>query len=263
MLIRVNMKQKISVLIITFNEEQNIADCLESVKWADEIIVVDSFSTDHTIEIVKNYTDKIYQRKWEGYAKQKIFSINEATNEWILNLDADERISAELREAIEKILIENPEVNGYQVSVRNYYLGKWIKHANWYPDYHLKLFRRSKARIEDLPVHEAFEVDGRVEKLNGDLIHYSYPNLEYGYNKINKYSSLEASQRANKKVTGLDLFLHPLGAFLTDFISRKGYKDGVHGFLVAMMNMITNFLTYAKVWEIQNVKPDDQKKVIS
>lgn len=247
-------------MIIAFNEEQNLAECLESVKWADEIIVIDSFSTDKTVEIAKRFTDKVFQKKWEGFAKQREFSLEMASNEWIISLDADERVTEELRDSVSKILSCSTDVSGFKVARRNHFLGKWIKGAFWYPDHQLRVFRKEKARMTDVLVHEGFEVDGKTEIISGDIIHYSYRTLEEAYKKINHYSTLAAEQRADKKVGALDLILHPIAAFLTDYFSRKAYKDGVHGLLVAIMHAMTNLMTYTKIWELQNVKAKGTRK---
>ncbi len=244
-------QKKITALVIAFNEEKNILGCLESIKWVDEIIVVDSFSTDKTVELARNFTDKVIQRKWEGFSSQRKFSLEQAGNEWILSLDADERITDELKNSILKIIETDTTYSGFKIARRNYFLGKWIKSAFWYPDHQMRFFRKSKARMEDKLIHEGFEIDGDVGIIDGDIIHYSYSSLEDAISKINKYSSLAAKQKADKRVGVLDIFLRPLSAFITDFISRKGYKDGFHGFLVSWMNSMTTLMTYTKIWERQ------------
>jgi len=177
-----------------------------------------------------------------------------ASNEWVLSLDADERVTDELKDSIKKILDNRTETDGFKVARRNYFLGKWITGAHWYPDHQLRFFRKEKASMTEVLVHEGFEVDGKTEIIRGDIIHYSYRSLDEAYRKINHYSSLAAKQRADKKVSALDIILHPIAAFLTDYFSRKAYKDGVHGLLVAIMHAMTNLMTYTKIWEIQNVK---------
>jgi len=253
------MKNKISVIVIAFNEENNLNECLESVKWADEIIVVDSFSTDKTVDIAKSYSAKIFQKKWEGFAIQRKYSLEAASSEWIFSIDADERVTSELKESIQRIVKNDNTINGYKVARRNYFLGKWIKSAFWYPDYQLRLFRKEKAKIEEVLVHEGFEVEGNTEIVDGDLIHYSYRSLDEAYKKINHYSTLAAKQKQNKKVSAMDLILHPLAAFITDYFSRKAYKDGVHGLLVAVMHAMTNLMTYTKIWELQNMNKNSKQ----
>lgn len=244
-------RKKLTVLIITLNEEKNLPECIDSVKWADEIIVVDSFSTDRTVEIAKEFGAKVIQRGWDGFANQRKYSLQQASSEWILFLDADERITNELRLEIEEILSKDIDVNGYKIPRKNYFLGKWIRSANWYPDYQMRLFRKSKASIIDVPIHEGVSVEGMTGVCKKDMIHLSYQSLEQAYCKINHYTTLAAIQRMNKKVSAVDIILHPIGAFLTDYISRKAYRDGFHGFLVAMINLTTNLMTYTKIWEMQ------------
>ncbi|CUT04494.1 glycosyltransferase family 2 protein [Candidatus Chrysopegis kryptomonas] len=253
-------RKTLSVAIIAGNEEKNIGDCLESVKWADEIIVVDSESKDKTVEIARRYTDKVFIRKWEGYAPQKQFAIEQASCDWILSLDADERVSPELREEIEKILENETEYDGFYIPRRNFFLGKWIKSCGWYPNYQLRLFKRGKARVTQRKVHEGFVVDGKVGYLKGDIIHFTHPTLKETLAKINEYSSLSAEEKAHrKKVKSYDLILHPLAAFLSHYIIKRGFKDGVYGLMVSLIHAMTNMQTYMKIWEIQNVGKDEEK----
>ena len=249
------MSEKISAIIIAGNEEENIRACLESVTWCDEIILVDSESKDNTVEIAKEFTDKIFIKKWEGYAKQKRYSLEMASSEWVISLDADERVSNRLKVEIEELLGRNPQSNGYKIPRENYFLGKVIKSCFWYPDYQLRLFKKSKTTVIERRVHEGFVVEGEIGTLKNDLIHFTHQNLSDTISKINKYSTLEAQERADKKnVKPYEIILHPIGAFLNHFISRKGYKDGVYGMLVSAVHAMTNMMTYMKIWEMQNVK---------
>jgi glycosyltransferase involved in cell wall biosynthesis len=245
--------EKISAVIIAGNEEKNIADCLESVRWADEIIVVDSESNDKTVEISKRYTGKVFVRKWEGYASQKTYSMERAGNEWVLSLDADERVSPELLEEIKKL--DFSAADGFYIPRRNYFLGKVIRSCGWSPDYQLRLFRKSRTTLTDRQVHEGFSVDGRREYLKGELIHYTHTTIAGTLAKINEYSTLEASEKAGRiRVTGTKLFFKPLWAFFQHFIMRRGFTDGVHGLMVSMIHAITKTQVYMKIWEIQNAR---------
>lgn len=253
-------RKKLSVTIIAYNEEKNIRDCLESIKWADEIILVDSESNDKTVDIAKNFTDKIFIRKWEGYSSQRNFSLQQATNEWVLSLDADERISDELKNEIEKILMHDDGVNGYYIPRRNYFLDKVIKSCFWYPDYQLRLVRKDFAKVNNRKIHEGLEVTGKKAYLKNDIIHYTHRNLKDTFKKINEYSSLQAEEKINdKKVKPHHLIIHPFAAFLNHFISRKGYKDGIYGLMVSLVHMMTNMMTYMKMWELQNVKKEENQ----
>ncbi len=254
------MRKKISAIIIAGNEEKNIRDCLESVTWCDEIILVDSESEDKTVEIAKEFTDKIFIKKWEGYAAQKKYSLDMASNEWVISIDADERVSEGLKKEIQELLKSNPSFDGYNIPRESYFLNKVIKSCFWYPDYQLRLFRKSKTDVIDRKVHEGFKVNGKIGTLNNDLIHYTHQNLSETFTKINKYSTLEAEERVNFKIVKpYQIILHPVAAFLNHFISRKGYKDGVYGMMVSAIHAMTNMMTYMKIWEMQNVKKMDKR----
>ncbi len=242
--------QKISVIIITKNEADNIEDCLKSVQWADEIIIVDSESNDTTVETARKYTQKIYTRKWEGYSKQKQYALSLASNEWVLSLDADERVTVELRDEIKSGLDDN--YDGFSISRRNYFLGKHITGCGWDNDYQLRLFRKSKTTVTDRYVHESFKVNGRIGKLSSRIDHYSYRTLKDAIAKMNNYSTLEARQKyKDKKVSPLDFVTHPASAFLQYFIVRKGYKDGKYGLMVSLLHAMTNMQIYMKIWELR------------
>jgi glycosyltransferase involved in cell wall biosynthesis len=248
-----NPLNKISVIIIAKNEEVNIEDCLKSAQWADEIIVVDAESDDRTVEIAKKYTDKVFVHKWEGYAKQKRFALSLTANEWILSIDADERITPELKQEIEGKTYGSTDA--FKIRRKNYFLGKHITGCGWDNDYQLRLFKKSLADVTDKLVHESFFVKGKVEKLNGRMLHYPYRNLRDAFIKINNYSTLEAQQKyKNKHVTPVDFIIHPVSAFLQHFILRKGFKDGKYGLMVSLLHAMTNLQTYMKMWELRNNK---------
>lgn len=245
--------QKISAIVIAGNEEKNIADCLESVRWVDEIIVVNSESTDRTAEIARRFTDKVFSRKWEGYASQKSFSLQKASNEWVLSLDADERVSPELREEISNLDLS--KTDGFYIPRRNYFLNKVIRSCGWSPDYQLRLFRKSKTKLTDRQVHEGFEVEGKREHLSEELIHYTHTTIAGTLRKVEEYSTLEAIEKSGRiHVTGTKLFFKPFWAFFQHFIIRRGFTDGVHGLMVSIIHAMTKTQVYMKIWEIQNVR---------
>ncbi len=245
--------QKLSVTIITFNEENNIKDCLESVKWADEIIVVDSESKDKTIEIAENYTAKVLINKWEGFPAQKNYAMSNAANNWVLSIDADERVSPELKEEITAILSTEAESDGYFIPRRNFFLGKEIKNCGWYPDYQLRLFRKSKTVVDSRKVHEGFLVSGNCSHLKNDLIHLTHNNLHDVFKKINEYSTLEAEELyTTKNARPINILINPMAGFLNHYLHRKGYKDGVYGLMVSLIHAATKMMTYMKIWELQN-----------
>jgi len=244
---------KISVIIITGNEEKNISDCLKSVSWADEIIVVDSESEDATVQIAKEFTDKVFISKWEGYAKQKTYALSLAYNEWVLSLDADERVTPALADEILSMEFSNNIFDAYKIHRENYFLGKKISTCGWQNDYQLRLFRKSKTKLTDRLVHEGFIVDGEISQLKNAITHYSYLNLKDGFNKINEYSTLEANEKyKRKKVNGFTIVFFPVLAFLQHYLIRKGFMDGKHGLMISLMHAMTKLQVQMKMWEIKN-----------
>ena len=244
---------KISVVIITGNEEKNISDCLKSVQWADEVIIVDSESTDKTVEIAKQYTDKVFIQKWPGFAKQKKFAVSLAKNDWVLNIDTDERITAELAE---ELLNCDLACNGYFIGRKNHFLGKEIKSCKWDQDYPMRFFNKTKTYMYQRLVHEGFISEKPNKKLRNKMVHYTYNSIEEALKKINNYSGLQAAEtKKNRKISGIEILLHSITGFLKFFISYKGYKDGIHGLMVSFFNSITTTLTYMKIWE------QDRKKL--
>lgn len=244
---------KFSVIIITKNEAQNISECLESVKWADEIIVVDSGSEDETISIAKRFTHKVLINEWKGFAQQKSFAMNQATNEWILSIDADERITDSLKSEI--LNSDLSRYDGYKIKRDNFFLGKLIRGCGWGNDYQLRLFRKSKTKITNRLVHEGFEVEGKIGQLKNSMLHFSYRNFSDAITKINHYSTLEAIEKQNrKKVNAFTIVLTPVIAFLQHFFLRKGFIDGIYGLFVSMMHAITKLQVQLKIWELKNRK---------
>lgn len=248
-------KLPISVVIIAGAEENNIEDCLKSVLWSDDIIVVNSFSKDKTVEIAKKYTERVYLKEWEGYSKQKAYSLSLAKNKWVLSIDADERVTFDLKLELESIIKSENILDGYYIPRKNYFLGKHIKSCGWHPGYQLRFFVKDKTHLSDRKVHEAFLVDGKLGYLKEYLIHFTHPNIQHIITKINEYSTLKAEEKSLiKKVYWYNFIINPAAAFWQHYILRQGFKDGIHGFLVSVIHSLTNLLTYIKMWEIQNVK---------
>jgi glycosyltransferase involved in cell wall biosynthesis len=242
---------KISVVVITKNEEENIKDCLESVMWASEIIVVDSGSDDKTISIAKQFTDKVIFNKWTGFAEQKNFAINQATNEWILSVDADERVTAKLKDEILKLKLGN--YDGYKIKRENYFFGKKIRGCGWGNDYQLRLFNKSKTRLSNRLVHEGFEVAGKINYLKNPMLHFSYRNFHDAFNKINHYSTLEAIEKKDRKsVNFLSIVITPILAFFQHYIIRYGFIDGIYGLFVSILHAYTKLQVQLKIWELKN-----------
>ena len=244
----------LSVTIITYNEEKNIVAALESIKWANEIIVVDSNSTDNTIKLAKQFTDKVIIRSWPGYAAQKQFATEQATSEWILSIDADEQVTIELAKEIQKVISDsNNTYDGFYLSRQNYYLNKAIYHSGWSPDYQLRLYRRGKGFWQGDFVHESVKVNGNVGKLKAKLSHYSIQSLAAHHNRLNSYTTLAANDLVSrsKKVSSLDLLLRPIIAAFRSYFWRLGFLDGFAGIIIAYFAAYYVFLKYAKAWEQQ------------
>jgi glycosyltransferase involved in cell wall biosynthesis len=245
----------LSVCIITRNEEYNIEACLRSASFADEWIVVDSHSEDRTREIAESLGARVCRRDWTGFADQKRFAIAQASHEWVLLLDADERVSPELRTAILAAIAAPGAVDGYTMPRLNHYMGRAIRHGGWYPDRKLRLFRKHAAHIEDVDVHERVRVTGTVHALNGNLLHYSYRSLSHHLGTIDRYTTLAAQQKHGRgqRATLIDLTLRPWGKFVRMYILRAGFLDGLPGFVIALMGGYYVFLKYAKLRELQLV----------
>jgi glycosyltransferase involved in cell wall biosynthesis len=241
----------ISAIVITKNEEANITDCLKSISWVDEIVLVDAESTDKTVKLAQNFTAKIFVRKWEGFAKQKEFALSNVSNEWILNIDADERVTPSLKDEI--INLNHDDADGYYLWRENYLLKKHIKSCGWDNDYQLRLVKKSKTTLTDRLVHEGFSVDGMTKRLNSRLIHYTFTSIEKTITKINHYTSLRAEElfKKNKTIGGFGIIAHGLAGFFKFFFLLRGYRDGVHGLVISLFHSITTFLSYMKLWELQ------------
>ena len=237
-------KTLLSVIIITKNEQDNIKDCLESVKWADEIIVVDSGSTDKTEEICRKYTNKFYVKDWPGFGIQKQNSLDLATHEWVLSIDADERVTSDLRNEIISVLSSNSNVNGYLIPRLSNYLGKDIRHAGWYPDYTLRLVKRGKSHFTKDIVHEKMVVDGAIQKISNHFLHFPFKDIEHHFQKLNDYSTLSANKmhREGKKVGWILIVLKTLLAFIRSYILKLGILDGWPGLIVSVSTSLSVYM---------------------
>ena len=245
--------EKISVCVITFNEHRNIARCLESVKWADEIVVVDSFSTDDTVEIAKRYTDRVSQHKWMGYIGQKKLAKSLATHPWVMFVDADEEVSDALRSEIEEWFAKPipHDIDAFEFPRLVRYLGRWIRHGDWYPDVKLRLFRKDRGTCGGQEPHDRVFVPGRIHRLKSDLNHYTYRGIEDQIATLNKFSTISA-QGDTKKMGFVRLFemvFHPPFRFFRSYILRRGFLDGIPGLIVATSVAFGTFIKYAKLWE--------------
>lgn len=241
----------LSVTVITWNEEERLRACLESVTWADEVVVVDAESTDKTVQVAREFTERIWIRPWPGFAVQKNFALEQARGEWVLSLDADERVTPELRREIEAVIAQGGPADGYAIPRKNIFWGAWVRHGRLYPDYQRRLFRRGRGRFLERAVHESVEIQGSVGRLRAPLLHQSYRNLEEFLQRSNRYSTLAAEEwiRSGRSVSLADLIFRPLGRFLSMYLLHLGFLDGWRGLLLAGLYAHYVFLRMAKAWE--------------
>jgi glycosyltransferase involved in cell wall biosynthesis len=243
-------KIPVSVAIVTKNEARNIKDALESVKDFDDIVVVDSISSDNTIEICREYTDRVYEQEWQGYAAQKQTAIDHAKNKWVLILDADERVTPELKQEIMEKINEN-SLSGFYIPRKNFFLGKWIRNSGWWPDYTLRLFRKEVSKMEPRAVHEKINVKGAVGHISAPFEHYTYRTLSDYIDKMDNYASLSAAELDNRGFISsfISMLFSPMVVFIKMYLVRQGFRDGLHGFVLAVLYSFYTFLKYAKVLE--------------
>lgn len=244
---------KISAVVITKNEENNIKECLKALTFADEIIIIDSNSTDKTAEIASAFTSKIYNVQSDNFSEKRTFSLGKTANEWVLFIDADERVTPELASEITALKTEEG-INGYYIGRRNYCFGKWLKHSGVYPDRHIRLFNKNFSEITPRLVHEGIIVNGKTGTLKNEFLHFSYRDLAHMLDKINLYSTLEAEEKFRQKrsISKAGVFTHAISAFLRVYISRKGFKDGINGFFLSFSYSMVNFLSHLKLLKLQN-----------
>jgi glycosyltransferase involved in cell wall biosynthesis len=243
--------RRLSVVVITLNEEDHLRRCLESVAWADELVVVDACSHDKTVQIAREFTDRVIVRSWTGFATQKNFALDQSAGEWILSLDADEEAAPELRDEIVALVAGSAACDGYAIRRQNIFLGRWIRHGGLYPDWQVRLFRRARGRFVERAVHESVTVEGTVGRLRGHLVHRSYESVSDFIERANRYSSLAAEQlvREGRRVRAGELVVRPLGRFLSMYMLKRGFLDGRRGLLLATLYAYYVFMRSAKVWE--------------
>ena len=242
----------ISVILIAKNEENNIRECLSTVRWVNEIVVVDAGSSDSTVSIAKEFTENIFVRPWEGYGAAKNFALSQASSEWVLWLDADERVTDSLKEEIQQVLASGDHgIVAYTVPRKANFLGRWILHCGWYPARVTRLFKRGKGKFTESRVHERLEIDGVQRDLHSDLLHYTDPSLSHYYDKFNKYTSLAAEELADEKLpfSVAQVTLRPVWTFFRMYFIRLGFLDGIPGFILCALSASYVFVKYAKLWE--------------
>lgn len=247
---------KLSVVIITLNEEDRIEDTLKScTEIADEIVVVDGYSTDRTVEIAEKYEAKIYKNQFIDFGSQKNFALDKAENQWVLNLDSDERISEMLEKEVRELKqIPEKEIDeaGFLIKRKTFYLGRWIKHSGWYPDRKLRLFRKDKSRWQGR-IHEGLILEGKTKKIEGDILHYTYRNITDHINRLNRYSHMQAEDiaRKKKKLLFLRALLLPPVTFIRFYLWKLGILDGLPGLVIALVSSWATAMKYLKAIEMR------------
>lgn len=252
---------KISAVIITLNEEKNLERCLKSLAWADEIIIVDSHSTDKTREIAKKFTDNIWEMDWQGFGPTKEFARQKAGNAWVLSIDADEEVTPELKEELLKA-VQNDSLVGYLIPRKSLFLGKWVKHSGWYPDYVLRLFRKESGQFDKALVHEQVQIKGEIGYLKNPLQHYTYPNLEHYFKKLRRYTTLapqELYQKGNRAYPW-DLIFRPPATFFKMYLIKLGFLDGWQGLVLAVLSSYQVLIKYLKLLQLNFQRRNVEQK---
>ena len=253
------MEQKkvpISVVIMTKNVDSYIQDCLESVKWAAEIMIVDYQSADKTLEIARRYTDTIYFDVWDNEGAVRNRSYAKAKHEWVFTLDADERVSEELRQSISDFLTKGTEYDAFSVPIKNIFAGKqWIRYGGWYPAYKVRLFKKAKFHYEEAEIHPRVFLDGKEGRLRGDIIHHCYTDFTHLMTKVNAQTTLEAKKwlRDKRPMNARIAFTRVFSRFFKMFIQKQGYRDGFLGFMIAWQVSTYQLLSYAKYWQMKKM----------
>jgi len=241
----------VSVIVITKNESSNIEECLRSASFSDDIVVVDAESSDDTVAKATALGARVIVKPWEGYAAAKQFALEQTNHDWVLWLDADERVMPELAREIPAVVAAAPVHAAFTVARRAYFLGRWIRHSGWYPGRVARLFDKRHARFNDAAVHEGLEIDGSIGALRHDLLHFTDPNIYHYLSKFNRYTTLatDGLEKKGKRFSITDLLIRPWWLFVRMYILRRGFMDGMQGLLLAMLSSAYVFTKYAKLWE--------------
>lgn len=243
----------LSVTIITLDEAGHIGAAIDSVSWADEVVVVDAGSRDETVRLAQARGARVESRTWSGWSDQKNFAAALATHDWILSIDADERVTPELGSEIRALMHGDPPLRGYRMPRVTFHLGRWIRTTDFYPDYQTRLYDRRVARWRNRPVHESVAVDGPVGRLTHELQHYSFRDLADQIARIDRYTTIAARDlhEHGRRARTVDLLLHPSAAFLRNYVLRRGVLDGIPGLTISLVNAWGVWLKYAKLWELE------------
>jgi glycosyltransferase involved in cell wall biosynthesis len=247
-------KPGVSAIVVCYNEEDNIGRCLSSLRWCDEIVVVDSFSTDRTVEICRQFTNIIIEREWAGYRDQKAFAHSKATKDWVLMIDSDEEVTPELKnEILEQLAVTGTLCSGFLLPRLVFYLDRWWRRGGWYPDYDIRLFRRDCATWGGTDPHEKIIVDGPVRRLRNPLHHFSYRNIDDHIQRINRFTTISSGElrTQGERWRLSDALLRPAFRFFRSYFLKRGFMEGFAGFYVAVTAAMYVFLKYAKLWELE------------
>jgi glycosyltransferase involved in cell wall biosynthesis len=245
---------KVTVYVIAYNNEATIRACLESVRWADELIVVDSHSTDATEKISREFTDRVYQQDFQGFGRLRNAAVAHASHDWVFSLDTDEVATPEIRDEIRRLLDAGPAADAYFVPRKNYFLGRWIRHCGWYPDYRQpQLFRKHRMRYRDELVHETFDLDGTAGYLCEHVLQYPFRDIDHYLAKMDRYSDLMAARMVEQGrwFHAHQLVTHPAFTFIKMYLGRAGFLDGRPGLILSGLYAYYTFIKYAKFWERQ------------
>jgi len=245
-------RPKVSGVVVCYNEQDNIERCLKSLLWTDEIVVVDSFSTDGTAELCKKYTDRVYQKEWPGYIQQKTYAVSLAKNEWVFSLDSDEVVTDALSDEILTRLPEDKgQFDGYYVRRHSFYLGQWINHGGWYPDYKLRLFKKDEVIHGGENPHDKYFVKGKTANLKGEIEHYTYKDISDQLSTIDMFSNIASDQlyRKNNRFPLVKMLFKPPVTFFETYVYKLGFLDGLAGFVISVLTSYYTFVKYAKLWE--------------
>ena len=246
------MPEKLTVCIITLNEEERVRDCIESVAWADEIVVLDSFSSDGTLEICREHTDRVYQEELPSTAARREAAMAHASNEWVLSLDADERVTPELAQEIQQVLASArlDDYAAYSMPRVTRFLARWIRHGSWYPNRQVRLCRKSRTRFYDNTPHDVTQVNGRTGRLKHDLEHRQPESVQAQIDKVDRYSTIfaEVQHERGARAGWLSLLVRPAYRFVRNYVFKRGFLDGVPGLIIAYMGACHACQKYAKLW---------------
>jgi glycosyltransferase involved in cell wall biosynthesis len=252
---------KISATVITRNEQDNIVRCLRSLAFTDEIVVVDSQSSDQTVRLAEANSARVIINPWQGHIQQKNFAIEQTTGDWILSLDADEEITTELREEILKAKQGGfGGRDGYYFPRLSMFLGKWIKHGGWYPDRHLRLFKKDKGRFGGMNPHDKVMIDGVAGSFKNHMLHYTYPSLEAYFERFNSYTGIAAGElfKKGRRFSPFKMVFSPAAAFVKMYLLKLGFLDGVEGFILSVFSAHYVLVKNLKLWELENIEGRSQ-----